>query len=87
MRIKILGKYWELKFCTVPTDCLGMCDPPDKPNKQIKISNKLSGQTELDVIIHECFHAGNWHVDEEYVDRFSTDLAHILWKLGYRKDK
>lgn len=83
MRIKIMGKYWELRF--VPNlKNHGDIDPPSKPKKAIRIKSTLVGAIELETIIHEIVHAGNWHLDEEFVEPFCHDLARILWKLGYR---
>jgi len=64
----------------------GRCDPPDKPNKTITINSRLRGEELLDTIIHEVLHAASWDVlDEGFVEQTATDLARILWKLGYRK--
>lgn len=87
MRIRILGKFWKLMFGGLKRPKLGECDSPKSVGKRIRINSTLKGQEELDTIIHEVFHAGFWHVDEEVVEEFGTDLARILWKLGYRRIK
>ncbi len=87
MRIKIKGKVWRFlraRFDT--TKQWGSCDRPHVKNKTIRVAAKLHGQSELDTIIHECLHAGFDSLDEEHVDEFATDLARILWRLGYRKE-
>ena len=91
MIVTILGKRWSLEF--VPRRelgkqegryNLGFCDAPEIPNKRICIASGLSGVDRLDTIIHEVIHAGNFKLSEEFVEQFSTDLARILDKLGYR---
>ena len=65
---------------------LGKCDPPDQPNKGIRVLATLKGEKELDTIIHEALHAAAWTVlDEGFVDQTAEDLARLLWRLGYRK--
>lgn len=89
MRITILGKRWLLQF--VPwidaKRSRGHCDPPDKPNKEILILERLKGEERLEILIHECLHAAQWHLDEEFVKQFSIDLARNLTKLGYTDGK
>jgi hypothetical protein len=85
MRVKILGKYWTLKYEYPGKGLDGLCDHPETPNKTIIVKKNLDGKTELCTLLHEIFHSIAWSVDEEYIDRASTDLSEILWKLGYRK--
>jgi hypothetical protein len=85
MRIKILGKYWNLKRGHPGPQNNGLCDHPDTQNKTITVQKSLKDKDELRIILHELFHAMNWAASEEYVDETSTDVANILWKLGYRK--
>ena len=83
MQVKILGKVWRLKFLPI-TSVRGDCDPPNKRGKLIRISTSLVGEERLEVLVHEMLHAAGWHIDEEFVRRFSEDVARELWKLGYR---
>lgn len=87
MRVKILGRFWKLVFGGLRRPDLGRCDAPNQVGKRIRINSTLKDLEELDTIIHEVFHAGFWHVDETVVEEFGTDLARILWKLGYRRIK
>lgn len=89
MRVKILDKYWNLVFETHSADTDGYCDPADKPDKRIQIRPSLKGRDELDTIIHEIHHAADpsQMVDEKWVLQYATDLARVLWDLGYRRDK
>ncbi len=85
MRITILGKHWNLRFCNTGANHHGRCDPPSIPGKEIKVSSRIRGQLKLDTIIHELTHAAGWHIDEPFVEQFATDVARTLWKLGYRE--
>lgn len=88
MHITILGKRWELRFVdgrTMP-DALGACEPPDSTRKEIRIRKNLKGKELLDVTIHECLHAADWSKDEEdWVAPVATDIAAVLWRMGYRR--
>lgn len=72
-----------LKFRNPGREFLGYCEYPDEKNKKIVISNKLTGQTRLEVLIHEMLHAADIHQSEEWVDAAAKDIAKVLWKLGY----
>ena len=41
----------------------------------------------MDTIIHECIHAEGWHIDEVFIERAATDIARVLLRLGYRRNK
>ena len=86
MNITILGKRWQLVRGRLPKDVDGYCDPPDKPGKCITIRKSLRGERELDVLIHEMTHAAAFHIDEEFVAQFASDVARALFRLGYRKE-
>lgn len=83
MIVEILGKRWQLVFGRLTT-CDGICDPPSRIGKAIKISDRLIGELQLETIIHECLHAADWTKDEEFIEREARDFARILWRLGYR---
>ncbi|HEY2759904.1 MAG TPA: hypothetical protein VGI75_04155 [Pirellulales bacterium] len=87
MRIKILGRVWNLRFAPHlgPND--GFCDPPTTTNKSIVVAKGLSEKDQLEILVHEMLHAGGWHFDEEYVTQFARDISHVLWRLGYRQVK
>lgn len=87
MHVTILGRRWRLEFVTKFTDRhqYGECDHPEKLNKAIRIKDGMNEFDTLDSIIHEATHAAGWHVDEEFVSRFATDVARILIRLGYRR--
>lgn len=92
MIVTLLGKRWRLIFGPLGrhrTDdggrVDGWCDDPSRPRKSILIDSRLSGQRELDVLLHEMMHACDWAKDEEFITRQATDIAKVLWKLGYRR--
>lgn len=86
MTVTILGKRWQLLYRRLPHGG-GLCDQPTQPNKAITVDSRLTGENRLRIEIHEMLHAANWHLDEEWVDDASADMARILWKLGYRLEQ
>jgi len=99
MKARIFHKIWDVLF--VATSLLNGkkksketeertysdCDDPTTKNKQIRIANNLSPVEQMDAVIHECLHASDWFKDEKWVDEVSTDIARLLWKLGWRPTK
>ena len=86
MIAQLVGKRWALRF--VPRlHADGRCDAPDVRGKQILIANRLRGKRQLDVLIHEMLHACNWQIDESYISQMASDIAQVLWRLGYRRDE
>lgn len=86
MIVHVGGKRWEL---TRPSRLAtrGDCDGPHIPGKQIRIRAGLTGEDELEVILHELLHAADWNASEEWVHNTALDLARILYRrLGYRRD-
>lgn len=86
MRVKIMGRMWWFRRLPQLRKLYGWCDNPDSKNKQIAIYSGLRGQLALDTIIHECLHAGFKDLKEESINEFASDLARILWRLGYRRN-
>lgn len=91
-RITLLGKRWQLHFVGLgrhrsregePVD--GLCYPPHASQRKILIDKRLSGQELLRVLLHELSHATNWTIDEDFIEQQSTDMAAVLWDLGYRR--
>jgi hypothetical protein len=83
MRVKVLGKVWQLRFAPNMAN-RGDCEPPDKRGKEIRISSSLRGEQRLEVLVHELLHAASWHIDESFVEQFARDAARTLWRVGYR---
>jgi hypothetical protein len=65
--------------------CLGICEPPTRKGKAIKIDKTLTDLEELDVYIHEALHSCYWDLDELAVERGATSIADFLWRLGYKR--
>lgn len=87
MKVTIRNKAWDFRFVKrLPPDTLGHCDHPQRQAKQIRVLEKLKGKDRLDCVIHELLHAACWDLAEETVDQTATDVAAVLWKLGYRRD-
>ena len=83
MQVTIRGKRWRFERRKTQ-GAYGRCDGPHIKNKTITVDPRISGQTELDTVIHECLHAAFWDMDEEAVEEVATDLARILIRLGWK---
>lgn len=86
MQVTMYGKRWKLRRVPNLVAC-GECDPPSFKNKEIRIRSTLQDELLLDTTIHELLHAACWPLDEDFVNRFATDAARVLWRLGYRKQE
>jgi hypothetical protein len=83
-RIKIHGKYWTLVSAAIPGyDGLAE-NNPKTTKKHIWINSNTKGIDLLDTIIHEYTHCAVPRWKEDAVLEFASDLAKILWDLGYR---
>jgi hypothetical protein len=82
MRVKILRRWWELKFSPNMKEH-GYCDPPDQKGKAIRVASELRGCKRLEILLHEMLHAADWTKDEEWVRDTAHDLARVLDRLGY----
>ena len=79
----------------VPID--GWCDKPKKPQKSeylaiwlpngLPFGDERGAKNGLITLIHECLHAEHWKSREKTVDRVSTEIGSLLWRLGYRRKK
>lgn len=86
MRIKLLGKYWNLvRTGKIPPGKWGDCDDPTETGKTIRVHSKLKGKLELEILLHEILHAVDWSKDEDWVENTAHDIAAVFWKLGYRR--
>lgn len=82
----IRGRRWRFRFARLdPTKSRGDCDPPNVPNKEIRVCSTLPLEEELEVTLHEFMHAMLWDLSEEMVEEASRDAARLLWRLGWRK--
>lgn len=84
MQVTLRGKRWE--FTRPRMADWGQCEPVDRLAKRIRVHRDLTGIDELDTILHELLHAVLWDLSEETVEECGTDIARVLWKLGYRRE-
>jgi hypothetical protein len=82
MRVRIRGKYYTLRFGRPMPGSDGHADPQAK---EIVVSSRLRGERKMDVLIHELLHFAHWDLDEAAIEETASDIAKILWRLGYRE--
>lgn len=86
--LRILGKVWSLEYPAkrLPPDRWGDCDSPETPKRKIRIRKdvKVNSKQFLTLVLHECSHAAFWEKEEKEIDKFSKDIATILWNIGFR---
>lgn len=64
------------------TGAFGDCD---FEKKTIRVVRGIDPLDELDTFIHEALHATRPELDEDAVVTTATDIARLLWKIGYRR--
>ena len=75
------------KYKVVLSDRLdGWCDQYANNERYLLVMAEPDTQTELITIVHESLHASDWCKTEETIDRVSTEIGRLLWRLGYRKN-
>lgn len=62
----------------VKPDRHGECEPPCNKPRVIRVRGSYRGYEFLDTLIHELTHLAGWHIDEEFIRQFASDLAEIL---------
>lgn len=85
MKIRIRGRQWNLIRAHTGPKSDGHCDHPDEPGRKIVVHSGLKDLKELEILTHEMLHAAFWDIDEDVIDGVGTDIAKVLWRLGYRK--
>ncbi len=53
--------------------------------RTIEIDERIKGIDHLDTVIHEILHLQNDYIVEDKILQNATELATILWNLGYRR--
>lgn len=89
LRVKLAGKYWTIRHLParrLGRDVCGLCDDPKRARPEIWLKQSLSEKDMLDTTVHELLHALFPDLSEESVTKAGTEIAKVLWKLGYRKD-
>jgi hypothetical protein len=64
----------------------GLCESPTSDNNRPDIRISIDIRTRLGLIslLHECLHAENYAKGEGVVDRVSSEIGDLLWRLGFR---
>lgn len=86
-KVKLGKRMWFIRFVKskdIPADRFGDSDGT-LAAPQIRVRRSLRGQQMLDTIIHEALHASRPELAEEAVTQTATDVARLLWKIGYRQ--
>lgn len=78
------GTRYDIDICG-PID--GSCDCARSSRPSIRITTEPYSKKELITILHECGHAEDWSKSEEIIDRISSEIGTLLWRLGYRRGK
>jgi len=66
----------------------GFAEHPSVKNKKIVVDKSLTGEKELEIILHEFQHCCFPDLSEEAIDQASADMAKALYsRLGYRKSE
>lgn len=86
MRVKLFGRYYTLVRVYMKHN-EGLCDAPDTPGKKIRICTTSKNKGELETLLHEMLHACDFYKDEAWVKTAANDMANVLWRMGYRKQK
>lgn len=60
-------------------------DDDEMIKSSITISEDQTPLQFLDTTIHESLHACLWRLSEEDVTQTATDIARLLWRMGYRR--
>lgn len=88
----LAGVRWLVRFTRLRGQAAGWAYLPDprKPHAQrhrILIESRLKGRARLETIIHECLHATNPTASEEHVTQTASEIARVLWTLGYKQQQ
>lgn len=67
------------------SDLDGSCINYRKTSKEIWVSSTLTPPKELETWVHEAMHAAHPGMSEARVTRSASDIARLLWRLGYRR--
>jgi len=82
--VKLQGEVWQILYTRHKKGIWGQTFPY---KKLIEISNRAKDRLELDTLIHEMIHVTCPWLDEYHVEQMATEIANILWEMGYRKPK
>ena len=76
------GDHWTLLRTNLRK---GLYGETHHDERLIEVDHRIRGRIELDTIIHECLHAVYPWLHEDSINQPSSEIASILWKMGYRR--
>jgi hypothetical protein len=80
---RIGGKTWKIRHSVkAPAGYLGCCT---YKSRTLHIPYDGESLADLDTIIHEALHAAMPYLDEPTINASATEVAKLLWKLGWRQ--
>lgn len=65
------------------------CDHPegrDRP-RIVLVDGLRNNRQTLELLVHESLHACCWPASEREVEETARDIARLLWRLGYRRQR
>ena len=78
------GDHWTIHRANLSKKIYGITHHEER---LIQVDHRIRGRIELDTIIHECLHAVYSFLVEDAVNDSASEIAAILWKLGYKVAK
>jgi hypothetical protein len=87
MRVEICGKRWNLKLVKrrKRRRNYGTCDPNWVKGKTVEVEINHEDQLALDILLHECLHAGLPDIKEEVINQWAMDVAKIVTAQGWHR--
>ena len=80
---RIAGERWLWRYSRLAGTAWGWTD---YAAKKVLVDATLAGRKRLEIELHEGLHAAlGPTVAEETVTAAASDLARVLWRLGYRR--
>lgn len=76
IEVYIMDEKWRIRSARLKK-AFGDCNW-DK--REIRIARDARGLALLDTIAHECLHAADWHLSDDFVEQYSTDFARIAFR-------
>lgn len=70
--LRILGKTWAIEEVDEIHDAFGLCH---KSKLKIQIEKGLKEDLQLDILIHEVFHAIDWSMNTKLTEEQNTAMA------------
>ena len=79
------GKTWRVKMRKRPAKAsYAQIDDPTTKQKTIWVDPKMRDFVKFRALLHESWHAVDWDLAEDAVEKNADDVARFLWRMGYR---